>query len=55
MNYCSDYSDDIYGLIEEIKRMKSKIQTRKYQKFTLQIYGCGYMWLIDFPKCDLIF
>lgn len=25
-NYRSDYSDDIYGLIEEIKRVKSKIQ-----------------------------
>ena len=42
INYHSDYSDDIYGLIEEIKRVKSKIQARKYQnlpfKFRLWLY-----------------
>ena len=55
MTFCSDYFDDIVGLISEIKQVKIKNTNTKIPKCTLQIYSYVYIRLMDFPKCDLIF
>lgn len=49
MRFRSDYSTNIYGLIDEIKRVAIKNSNKKYTKTP------KFTQLMDFPKCDFIF